>query len=62
MPQSHTADQPMATRGRDTERLQPKYIRKTIEVMQATSSLTLLQRDNCNYHMMSRLVVKSIMH
>ena len=39
MQQSHTADQPMAPPGRDTQRIQSQYIRKTKS--KATKSNTL---------------------
>ena len=35
--QSHTADKPMAPRGRDTEHKQSQYIRKTTEVEQRST-------------------------
>ena len=38
MPQSHTADQPVALSGRSTEHQQPQYIRKTIKVKQPALS------------------------
>ena len=41
MPHSHTADQPIATRGGDTEHSQPNFIKKTIKAIEATSFLFL---------------------
>ena len=45
MPQSDTADQPTALRGRDTEHLQSHDIKKKIKAMQP--ALSLPQRDDC---------------
>ena len=45
MPHSHTADQPMAPLGRDTDHKQPNDTMKAIEVKQP--ALSLLQPDDC---------------
>ena len=58
--QSHTADQPMALRARDTEHQQPYYRKKTIKAKQP--ALSLSQPDNCKPRKEKYFITKQNKH